>query len=77
MILTGRAGLIALICVLSLLRFVVPADERGRVKAGIFFAGAYLVAVFALGVFRRATPPAGHHDVLRMLSDLFLIRWRH
>ncbi len=61
---------VALLAVLFLLRFVVPATERGRVKAGIFFAGAYLVSVLALGLFHPPVPPATHHDWLRLLSVL-------
>jgi small-conductance mechanosensitive channel/CRP-like cAMP-binding protein len=61
---------VALLFVLSLLRFVVPPDERGRVKAGLFFAGAYLVAVVAFGSFHRPIPAPGHHDWLRLLASL-------
>ena len=39
-------------------------------KAGIFFAGAYLVSVLALGLFHPPIPPASHHDWLRLLSVL-------
>jgi small-conductance mechanosensitive channel len=58
---------IAILAVLSALRFVVGADERGRVKAGIFFAGAYLVSLVAIGVFR---PAVGPHNWPRVLSIL-------
>ena len=58
---------IAILAVLSALRFVVGADERGRVKAGIFFAGAYLVSLVAIGVFH---PAAGPHNWPRVLSIL-------
>ena len=61
---------VALLATLFLLRFIVPASERGRVKAGIFFAGAYLVALLALGLFHPPVPPATHHDWLRLLSVL-------
>ncbi|HVV52229.1 MAG TPA: hypothetical protein VHO06_21345 [Polyangia bacterium] len=61
---------VGLLVVLFLLRFVVPATERGRVKAGIFFAGAYLVALLALGVFRPPVPAPAHHDWLRLLPVL-------
>jgi small-conductance mechanosensitive channel len=61
---------IALLAVLFSLRFIVPATERGRVKAGIFFSGAYLVSVLALGLFHPPVPPANHHDWLRLLSVL-------
>jgi small-conductance mechanosensitive channel/CRP-like cAMP-binding protein len=59
---------IALMVILSLLRFVVPADERGRVKAALFFAGAYLTTVTAFGLLHRPFPQSGHHDWLRLLS---------
>lgn len=61
---------IALVVALSALRLVVPTDERGRIKAGIFFAGAYLVAVAAFGLFHRPHPAPGHHDWLRTLAVL-------
>ena len=61
---------VGLLAVLFLLRFVVPASERGRVKAGIFFTGAYLVSIVALGVFHPPIPPSNHHDWLRLLSVL-------
>ena len=61
---------IALLVVLFLLRFIVPATERGRVKAGIFFSGTYLVSLLALAVFHPPVPPGNHHDWLRLLSVL-------
>ena len=61
---------IALLAVLFSLRFIVPPTERGRVKAGIFFSGAYLASVLALGIFHPPVPPASHHDWLRLLSVL-------
>jgi small-conductance mechanosensitive channel/CRP-like cAMP-binding protein len=61
---------VALLAILFLLRFIVPADEIGRAKAGIFFSGAYLASLVALGVFRPAVPAAAHHDWLRLLSVL-------
>ena len=61
---------VALLAGLFLLRFIVPATERGRVKAGIFFAGAYLASVLALGVFHPPVPSAAHHDWLRLLPVL-------
>ena len=63
---------IALIVVLSFLRAVVDPSERGRVKAGIFFAGAYLVMVAAFGLLGRPMPTATHHDWLRVLALLLL-----
>jgi small-conductance mechanosensitive channel/CRP-like cAMP-binding protein len=58
---------LALLGVLSALRFVVGPDERGRVKAGIFFAGAYLASLIAIGLFH---PLAGPHNWPRVLSIL-------
>jgi small-conductance mechanosensitive channel len=58
---------IAILAVLSALRFVVGADERGRVRAGIFFAGAYLASLVAIGVFH---PVVGPHNWPRVLSIL-------
>ena len=61
---------VALLPLLFLLRLVVPGSERGRVKAGIFFAGSYLVCLAALAVFHPAVPSGSHHDWLRMLPVL-------
>src|SRR4051812_595836 len=62
---------VALLGVFFALRFVVAPDERGRIKAGIFFSGAYLVSLVALGLLH---PPVAaephHHDWLRVLSVL-------
>jgi small-conductance mechanosensitive channel/CRP-like cAMP-binding protein len=61
---------VALLPILLLLRILVPATERGRVKAGVFFAGSYLASLVALSAF--GPPPAGpaHHDWGRLLSLL-------
>ena len=61
---------VALLGVFFALRVALPATERGRVKAGIFFAGAYLVSLLAMGVFHPPVPSAAHHDWLRVLSVL-------
>jgi small-conductance mechanosensitive channel/CRP-like cAMP-binding protein len=61
---------IALLVVLSFLRAVVDPAERGRVKAGIFFAGAYVVMVLAFGLLGRPMPTATQHDWLRVLAVL-------
>lgn len=61
---------VALLPLLFLLRLVVPGSERGRVKAGIFFAGAYLVTLVAIAVFRPPAPAPAHHDWFRLLSIL-------
>ena len=63
---------LALLVVLSFLRPVVDSAERGRVKAGIFFAGAYLLMQLAFAVFHRPLPAPGQHDWLRVLSVLLL-----
>jgi small-conductance mechanosensitive channel/CRP-like cAMP-binding protein len=61
---------IALLVVLSFLRAAVDPAERGRVKAGIFFAGAYLVMVLAFGLLGRRIPTGAQHDWLRVLAVL-------
>jgi small-conductance mechanosensitive channel/CRP-like cAMP-binding protein len=58
---------LAILGVLSALRFVVRPEERGRVKAGVFFAGAYLVCLVAIGIFH---PTVGPHNWPRVLSIL-------
>src|SRR3982751_4787024 len=63
---------IALFIVLSFLRPVVDAAERGRVKAGLFFTGAYFIMTLAFAVLRRPLPTAGQHDWLRVLAVLLL-----
>jgi small-conductance mechanosensitive channel/CRP-like cAMP-binding protein len=60
---------VALLLVLLVLRALVPVSERGRVKAGIFFAGSYLASLLALSVFHPVAGPA-HHDWARLLSVL-------
>jgi small-conductance mechanosensitive channel len=61
---------IALLALFFLLRFVVPVAEIGRVRAGIFFTGTYLVSLIAVGVLHPVVPPPSHHDWLRLLSVL-------
>ena len=63
---------LALLVVLSFLRPVVDPAERGRVKAGIFFAGAYLLMQLAFGLLHRPLPAPEQHDWLRVLSVLLL-----
>ena len=63
---------LALLVILSFLRPVVDPAERGRVKAGIFFAGAYLLMHLAFGLLHRPLPAPGQHDWLRVLSVLLL-----
>ena len=59
---------VAVLAILSALRFVVGADERSRIKAGIFFAGTYLVALSALGLLQPFA--AGPHNWPRVLTIL-------
>src|SRR3954467_1050934 len=61
---------VALLGVFFALRFVVAPDERGRIKAGIFFSGAYLVSLLALGLIVPVQAGPHHHDWLRVLSVL-------
>jgi small-conductance mechanosensitive channel len=61
---------VALLLALLVLRAVVPVSERGRVKAGLFFSGGYLVSLVALGVFRSPVAGPPHHDWARLLSML-------
>jgi len=63
---------VALLVVLSFLRPAVDAAERGRVKAGIFFAGAYLAMVLGFGLLHRPLPAPAQHDWLRVLAVLLL-----
>src|ERR1700690_4106538 len=59
---------VALLGILFALRFVVGPNERGRVKAGIFFAGTYLIALSALGLLGPFAP--GPHNWPRVLTIL-------
>src|SRR5262245_46894354 len=43
---------VAVLAIFFGLRFVVAPAERGRIKAGIFFSGAYLAALLALALLR-------------------------
>src|SRR5215471_4152860 len=62
---------VALLGILFALRFVIPVDERGRIKAGIFFVGTYLASLTAMGLLAPAVSPGPHrHDWLRLLSIL-------
>jgi len=63
---------VPVLLVLSFLRPVVDVAERGRIKAGIFFAGAYLVLVMAFAVLRRPLPTPTQHDWLRVMAVLLL-----
>jgi small-conductance mechanosensitive channel/CRP-like cAMP-binding protein len=58
---------LAILGLLFALRFVVGSDERGRVRAGIFFVGTYLVSLSAIGLLR---PAVGPHNWPRVLSVL-------
>ncbi len=62
---------VALVGVFLALRVALPVAERGRVRAGILFCGAYLSLLFAMSLL--AEPGADdphHHDWLRVLSFL-------
>jgi len=62
---------VALVGVFLALRVALPVVERGRIRAGILFCGAYLSLLFAIGLL--AAPGADdphHHDWLRVLSFL-------
>src|SRR3954463_6653828 len=62
---------VALVGIFAALRVALPVAERGRIRAGIFFAGSYLVTLFAFGFF--ATPSEvdpHHHNWVRVLSIL-------
>ena len=58
---------IAILGVLFALRFAVGPDERGRVKAGIFVVGTYLVLLAAMGLL---PPSSGPHNWPRVLAIL-------
>ena len=62
---------VALVGVFLALRVALPIAERGRIRAGILFCGAYLSLLFAIALL--ADPGADdphHHDWLRVLSFL-------
>jgi small-conductance mechanosensitive channel/CRP-like cAMP-binding protein len=59
---------IAVLGILFALRFAVGPDERGRVKAGLFFTGTYLVSLSALGLMRPFA--VGAHNWPRVLTIL-------
>lgn len=65
---------IALLAVLVALRFVVPPEEYGRLRAGVFFVGAYLASLFGVSLFlpivSPAVPPSPHLGTLRVLYHL-------
>src|SRR6185369_5190824 len=62
------AGLLA---IFFALRVALPVAERGRIRAGVFFTGAYLLSLFAIGVLDPVGPIEPHrHDWLRVLAIL-------
>ena len=67
---------VGLMAVLVGLAFVVPVEHRGRRRAGIFFAGSYLVSLFMVSVFFpvqetvQGPVVSPHHDTLRVLYHL-------
>jgi len=63
---------VALLGVFFALRVVLPVAERGRIRAGIFFSGAYLASLMAIAVLDPAPIDSHQHDWLRVLSVLVL-----
>ncbi|MES1166036.1 MAG: mechanosensitive ion channel family protein [Verrucomicrobiota bacterium] len=65
---------VALLVVLVALRFVVAPDDRGRLRAGIFFVGVYLASLFLVSVFfplaAAGAAVSPHHYTLRVLARL-------
>ena len=60
-----------LLVILAALRLVLPVVERGRIKAGIFFAGSYLLSLGAIGLLAPEGSLGPHqHYWLRVLSLL-------
>jgi small-conductance mechanosensitive channel/CRP-like cAMP-binding protein len=62
---------VVLLAIFFGLRVALPPAERGRIRAGIFFCGTYLISLFAIAVLS----PAGlaephHHNWLRVMSVL-------
>lgn len=57
------------------LRGVVAREQRGRIRAGIFFAGAYLVSLslvsLAFPVRPGGAPPSAYLETLRILNRLW------
>ena len=62
---------VALVGIFFALRVTLPAAERGRIRAGILFCGAYLALLLALGLIARpGDADPHHHNWLRVLSIL-------
>jgi len=65
---------VAVVVILVGLGRVVGSAHRGRVRAGIFFAGSYLVSLFLVAMVFPLTSPgvpvSAHHDTLRVLYHL-------
>jgi small-conductance mechanosensitive channel/CRP-like cAMP-binding protein len=66
---------IGLLATLGVLKALVGPQDRGRLRAGIFFVGAYLVALFSVSVFFPAPEspdaiPSPHLYTLRILYHL-------
>ena len=47
---------VALVGVFLALRVALPVAERGRVRAGILFCGAYLALLFAIALLAEPAP---------------------
>ena len=65
---------VGLFLVLSVLLRVLPAEHRGRVRAGLLFTGAYLASLFLVAlIFPVASPqarPSAHLETVRVLNRL-------
>jgi small-conductance mechanosensitive channel/CRP-like cAMP-binding protein len=62
---------VALLGIFAALRVALPVAERGRIRAGIFFAGSYLALLFAIGLMASPSEiEPHHHNWLRVLSVL-------
>ncbi|HXI55122.1 MAG TPA: mechanosensitive ion channel family protein [Polyangia bacterium] len=62
---------ICLVAILAGLRLILPVIEGGRIRAGIFFGGTYLISLFAIGLLApEGSLTPHHHYWLRVLSTL-------
>jgi small-conductance mechanosensitive channel/CRP-like cAMP-binding protein len=62
---------VALLGIFFALRVALPVAERGRIRAGIFFVGAYLLCLFGIGFLANpADANPHHHNWLSVLSIL-------
>jgi small-conductance mechanosensitive channel/CRP-like cAMP-binding protein len=65
---------VAMLAALVALRTVVTPEDRGRLRAGVFFAGAYLISLFLISIFFPLSAPTSaaspHLYTLRVLYRL-------